>query len=96
MPDLAQVGPFVLGDRIGRGGMGAVYRARHQETGQTVAIEVLLADIVGEAHKRRRFRSEVQALAKLHHPAVAAILDFGEIDSRVAERGPVEFVADAP
>lgn len=87
---------FELAERIGAGGMGAVYRAEHTETGQQVAIKVLLAEVARRDDKRRNFRREVQALAKLHHPAVASVLDYGAIDTRTAERGPDAFVEGAP
>ena len=90
------LGPFELGEKIGEGGMGAVYLARHAETGQPVAVKVLLSDEAREPESRRRFRREVQALAKLHHPAIAAIVDYGEIDEFAARNGPDAFVRGAP
>ena len=96
MTNAPQLGPFELGDEIGEGGMGTVYRARHVETGQPVAVKVLLADVAREEKRLRDFRREVQALAKLHHPSIAAILDYGQIDAEAAARGPEAFVDGAP
>lgn len=91
-----QLGPFEVGERIGAGGMGAVYRAEHTETGEPVAVKTLLAEVARRPEKRRAFRREVQALAKLDHPGIAAIVDYGELDDETAERGPEAFAAGAP
>lgn len=96
MEDPVQLGPFALDTRIGSGGMGVVYRARHVETGEPVAIKTLLSEEARRPKKRRDFRREVQALATLHHPSIAAIVDYGQLDARTASRGPAVFVEDAP
>lgn len=66
----------VLGDRveierpIGKGGMGAVYRARDLATGKTVAVKVVQAGSANELDDLYRFLREAQALASLTHPAI--------------------------
>ena len=91
-----KLGPFRLGTQIDRGGFSVVYRARHVETGERVAIKVLLSERARQPRRRREFRREVQALAKLNHPAIAAVLDYGEIDAKLAAAGPEAFVERAP
>ena len=94
--DQVQLGPFVLEERIGEGGMGAVWRASHIETGWDVAVKVLTAERTREDRYRREFRREIQALAKLHHDSIASIADYGTIDDEAAEHHADEFVAGAP
>ncbi len=72
------VGPYVVESLIGRGGMGAVYRARRAAGGfdQTVAIKLVQSTIrTGELLER--FRRERQILARLNHPHIARLFDGG-------------------
>jgi tetratricopeptide (TPR) repeat protein len=72
-----RVGPYLLVERAGQGGMGTVYRAiREDEYRQQVALKLVKRDI--ETHELRdRFRHERQALALLNHPNIARLLDGG-------------------
>lgn len=63
-------------DRIGRGGMGDVYCATDQQTGKTVAIKHLRADVMTlDATSVQRFAREGEALRRLNHPNIVAVLD---------------------
>ena len=80
-------GPVMLGgleleDPIGEGGMGQVYRARHARLGRTVAVKLLPAALADNEDFRRRFEREAQALARLAHPGIVAVHDFGEEDGQ--------------
>jgi len=68
-----RLGRYVLGPLVGRGGMGAVYRARDVELGREVAVKLVHAR--GGSHNLVRFAREVRALATLSHPNVVAIHD---------------------
>jgi tRNA A-37 threonylcarbamoyl transferase component Bud32/type IV secretory pathway TrbD component len=68
---------FELQELLGRGGMGAVYRARQKKLDRLVAIKVLLPDLVAEPSFAERFEREAKALARLHHPGIVGIHDFG-------------------
>jgi serine/threonine protein kinase len=73
----ASFGPYVVEGTIGRGGMGVVYRARHRESGDWVALKTVRlrsTDLVAI------MRREVQALAQLRHPGVVRIRDSGVSD----------------
>jgi TPR repeat protein/predicted Ser/Thr protein kinase len=71
-----QIGPYRVVAEIGRGGMGAVYRAIHP-AGREVAVKVLLARGASEA-RRQRFQREVQALQRLRsEPGIVEVLDAG-------------------
>jgi serine/threonine-protein kinase len=62
---------------IGRGGMGAVYRARDMRLDRLVALKVVRADLLGNADAKRRFRREAQIVASLQHPAIVSVFDYG-------------------
>src|SRR5690606_3717188 len=64
---------------IGAGGMGAVYKARQPKLNRLVALKVLHRD---ECDRRfvERFTREAQTLAKLNHPNIVAVYEFGERD----------------
>ena len=63
-------------DLVGAGGMGAVYRARHQELGHFVAIKVLPPEIAASKVREERFRREAQLAAQLSHPNVVPVYEF--------------------
>ena len=67
-----------LGECIGRGGMGAVFRARQRSLDRPVAVKVLLPPPGGVTGWGGRFRQEAQALARLQHPGIVTIHDYGE------------------
>ncbi|MGI4895621.1 MAG: Stk1 family PASTA domain-containing Ser/Thr kinase [Janthinobacterium lividum] len=66
----------VLG-RIGRGGMGVVYRAEDERLDREVALKVLRPDLAGDLSARQRFVREAKSAARLTHPGVVSVLDQG-------------------
>ncbi|WP_328295665.1 Stk1 family PASTA domain-containing Ser/Thr kinase [Kineococcus sp. NBC_00420] len=66
----------VLG-RIGRGGMGVVYRAEDERLDRAVAVKVLRADLAHDPAARARFVTEAKSAARIGHPGVVAVLDQG-------------------
>lgn len=68
---------------LGKGGMGRVYGARHVTLDGSVAIKFLLGLWAGDPIIRTRFRREALALAKLRHPSVVSLLDFGEHEGQL-------------
>ncbi|MBL4847462.1 MAG: protein kinase [Planctomycetes bacterium] len=72
-----QLGPYKILNLIGRGGMGAVYHARHP-SGVEVALKVLLAGGRANSAQRERFRRELSALQRLRHSNVLSVIDAGE------------------
>jgi len=68
------LGPYLIEARIGRGGMGVVYRARHHLTRESAAVKTVN---VRSAEHLAAFRREVQVLAELRHPGIVRILDHG-------------------
>jgi GAF domain-containing protein len=62
---------------IGQGGMGAVYRAWDLRLERPVAIKVVRADLVADPDSRLRFRRESQIVARLQHPSIVTVYDYG-------------------
>jgi type II secretory pathway pseudopilin PulG len=65
---------------LGRGGMGAVYEARQPRLDRIVALKILSPEKQGNQKFAERFEREARALAKLHHPNIVTVYDFGEAD----------------
>ncbi|MES2923010.1 MAG: protein kinase [Verrucomicrobiota bacterium] len=63
---------------LGRGGMGAVYKARQITLDRPVALKLLPLEVSVDDNFANRFRREARALAKLNHPHIIAIHDFGQ------------------
>ena len=64
---------------LGRGGMGAVYKARQPRLDRLVALKILSPEKQGNQKFAERFEREARALARLHHPNIVAVFDFGEV-----------------
>lgn len=64
---------------LGRGGMGAVYRARQPQLNRLVALKILARGRGSDPAFAERFKREAQALARLNHPGIVAVHDFGEV-----------------
>jgi serine/threonine-protein kinase len=72
-----QVGKYQILDRVGRGGMGTVYRAIDQVLQREVAIKALNAEL-NDAEVSKRFRAEAVTVARLNHPGIATIYELFE------------------
>lgn len=71
---------YELLEPLGRGGMGEVVRARDVKVDRFVAVKFLAAEHSQDASFVRRFRREIQTLAKLNHPNIVTLFDVGETD----------------
>ena len=65
---------------IGQGGMGAVYKARQKALDRVAALKILPPGIGGDPSFAQRFTHEAKALARLNHPGVVTIYEFGQAD----------------
>ncbi|MEV0261390.1 serine/threonine-protein kinase [Streptomyces sp. NPDC050617] len=72
---------YRLGDLLGRGGMGEVWRASDEVLGRQVAVKLLLGND-GDESAAMRFRMEAQTAARLNHHQVVGVYDFGAWDGR--------------
>lgn len=71
---------YTIREQIGAGGMGVVYLAHDEQLDRDVAVKVLPKGLLGDETARRRFRNEALALAKLNHPNIETVFDFGTDD----------------
>src|SRR5687768_10781922 len=69
---------YCVEERLGAGGMGVVYRARHLLMDRPVAIKVLHQRLVEDEAARARFQTEARAAVKLQHPNAVSVSDFGQ------------------
>lgn len=70
------LGHYRMLEQIGAGGMGVVYRAHDERLDRDVAIKVLPPGTLTDPRRRKRFRAEARALAKMSHPNIAHVYDF--------------------
>ena len=73
------LGSYVLLERIGEGGMGAVFKARNWKLGRTVALKLIRKERVDNPDAVRRFQREIRAAAQLDHPNIVRAIDADEI-----------------
>jgi serine/threonine protein kinase len=71
------LGHYRILEKVGAGGMGVVYRAHDEQLDRDVAIKVLPSGTLNNDSARRHFRKEALALAKLNHPNIEAVYEFG-------------------
>jgi len=76
--DGAMLGPYRIVERIGRGGMATVYKAYHAALDRYVAIKVLPDFFAEDDGYRERFQLEAQSVARLRHPNILNVFDFGQ------------------
>jgi serine/threonine protein kinase len=77
------VGDYRIVGLLGKGGMGAVYRAEHTPTGETVALKVLSSSLAHNEEFRQRFLREAEYLAELDHPNIVRVREVAEADGYV-------------
>jgi serine/threonine-protein kinase len=104
------MGQYVLLERLGEGGMGQVFKARHEAMGRIVALKVLRKELLAKPEALKRFTREIQLVASLSHPNIVRAFDANQVNGiyflaleyvegidlgrLVKQRGPVP-VADA-
>jgi len=89
-----RVGDFALERVIGKGGMGRVWSGRHSVLGTPIAVKIL--STAGEDRPRDALRNEIRAMARLDHPGIAWIYDFGEVTAAEAEASGGSLVENSP
>lgn len=80
MPE--RIGQYRILDRIGAGGMGTVYRAKHERLQKIVALKVIAGDRDSDPDAVERFSREMQAIGRLQHRHIVNATDAGEDDGR--------------
>jgi serine/threonine protein kinase/tetratricopeptide (TPR) repeat protein len=91
------LGHYRILEKVGAGGMGVVYRARDEQLDRDVAVKVLPSGTLSDDTARRHFRKEAMALARLNHPNIETVYEFGTqdgMDFLVMEYVPGKTLAD--
>src|SRR2546423_5699675 len=75
---LGKVGHYELLLKVGEGSMGTVYKARHAQTQEFVAVKLMAARIASNATLLKRFEQEFRVASKMDHPNVVRVVEYGE------------------
>jgi len=70
-------GKYEILEKLGAGGMGLVYKARHTLMKRMVAIKIMLPQLIASVSALKRFKQEAQAASNLNHPNILTVFDFG-------------------
>jgi len=76
----ARLPQFEILELLGRGGMGAVYKARQKHLDRLVAVKILSPEVSHDPAFAERFAREARALARLNHPHIVGVYDFGQTE----------------
>ncbi|HEY4182798.1 MAG TPA: serine/threonine-protein kinase [Kofleriaceae bacterium] len=71
-------GRYALDGRLGEGGMGQVYRARHLQLGKAFALKIISPAFATDNSARQRFNEEAKLASEISHPNIVGVVDFGE------------------
>src|SRR5438093_892164 len=77
------IGKYRLINRIGQGAMGEVFKAHDPSLNRMVAVKTISSSLGTESELRRRFLREAQSAARLNHPNIITVYDFGEEQGRI-------------
>ena len=75
-------GRYELGALLASGGMGRVWRGRDTVLNRPVAVKILRSEFTDDGAFLARFRAEAQHAAALHHPNIASVFDYGEVEEQ--------------
>jgi serine/threonine-protein kinase len=81
MPE-RQLGPFIVGQKLGGGGMGVVYRAKYTKTGHEVALKLMTVEMSDNPRLVARFERELEILKKLRHPNIVPCYGGGRLSGQ--------------
>src|SRR5262245_17349623 len=77
-PVVQTVGTYDLLEKIAEGGMGGVFKGRHRQTGQIVAIKIMTQHMATNPVLLKRFEQEFRAASRLDHPNIVRAIDYGD------------------
>ena len=76
--DQLVIGPYLVLERLGQGGLSAVYKAKHREHGNLVAVKIIKPEVFASPEGRQQFLQEIEAMARLDHANVVQFCDADE------------------
>jgi serine/threonine protein kinase len=79
-----KVGGYTITRRVGQGGMGVVYEAKHERIGQRAAVKVLHKELSSDEKVLQRFFNEAKAISVAQHSSIVKIFDYGQLDDGTA------------
>jgi PAS domain S-box-containing protein len=88
-------GRYALDGRLGEGGMGQVYRARHLQLGKAFALKIIAPAFAEDSLARARFNQEAKLASEISHPNIVSVVDYGE-DPRFGAYMVMELVEGEP
>lgn len=80
---ITQLGPYKIGRKLGRGGMGTVYEGWDEQARTRAAVKVLSAALADQEGFRDRFVTEIETLKKLRHPNIVRLFGYGDQDGHL-------------
>jgi tetratricopeptide (TPR) repeat protein/predicted Ser/Thr protein kinase len=80
---LEQIGKYKILEKIGEGAMGEVYKAHDPVLNRFVAIKTISAELGADDTLRKRFEREAQSAARLNHPNIITVFDYGEEQGKI-------------
>ena len=78
-----RIGPYLISDLLGAGGMGDVYRAHDERLRRDVAVKLMSEEGSGDAARMRQMQQEARAASQLSHPNILAVFDVGTHGERM-------------
>src|SRR3954462_341281 len=88
------IGNYLVIQKLGEGGMGAVYLAEHPQIGKKVALKVLHPEFSANEDVTRRFFNEARAVNDIGHPNIVDIIDYGVIQAAGSREKLVYFIME--
>ena len=96
MSSLPKLGPFRLQHPLAQGGMAMVWRAVHERQGHPVAIKIMTGKQARKERFVKLFHREVRAVARMNHPNIVGVFDYGEISEQIARLSDGHLVTESP
>lgn len=69
------IGPYHVLDKLGQGGLSSVFKGKHRDTGNLVAVKIIKPEVFASPEGRQQFLQEVEAMARLDHPNIVQFCD---------------------
>ena len=74
-----KVGSYIIDGKIGEGGMGVVYSAKHDRMNRKAVVKMLRKELADNPEMAKRFENEANAAASIGHPGIVQVFDIGQL-----------------